>query len=403
MRQLYLDTARLGQTSPGALQAQIDFARLTASQPSGLYFDRFLTEGMNACPGRLRREYPGLACWGGVPELKQTIKGALGAPPEHRILIANRSSALLRFAARRMFRLCNYVLTTDMSWPAYQQQVERAAQRTGAAITSLPIRRDIFGGRFAVTEVVDRIVKRYIANDCDGLFLPAVDHLGTRMPIREIVRSIRSRRELRFVVIDGAQAVGHLDWLSFHDDYDMFIGGVHKWLRAYMPMGFALYGRRQTREMIDRAAAKQSGVSDPLLRFSRELEGQHSSGFLETTNICPMFSARGALVDVPESDTKRRARFQRRLYNARQTRAIAQYAGWRPVGPKDSSLQTGILLLERPREKRPSKRDALRYRLGKCGVTVTAYDESLIRLSMPPEPFDDHSRQTLQLALTQVR
>lgn len=56
---LYLDTARLGQTSPSTLKAQIDFSRLTAEQPSSLYTDRFLAGGIEAAPSLGARDSPG--------------------------------------------------------------------------------------------------------------------------------------------------------------------------------------------------------------------------------------------------------------------------------------------------------------------------------------------------------
>ena len=72
----------------------------------------------------------------------------------------------------------------------------------------------------------------FIEHGCDGLFLPAVSNLGIRLPIRELVQAIGRRAELRFVVIDGAQALAHVP-LELNRDYgDLLLAGCHKWLRA---------------------------------------------------------------------------------------------------------------------------------------------------------------------------
>lgn len=52
--------------------------------------------------------------------------------------------------------------------------------------------------------MVDHLASIFIANQCDGLFLPAVDHLGIRVPIHDIVRRIERGAELRCVSIDTA-------------------------------------------------------------------------------------------------------------------------------------------------------------------------------------------------------
>lgn len=76
---LYLDTARLGQTSPSALETLLDFFRLTAEQPSSLYTDRFLAEGIEAAPDSWIDRFPGLKRWRGIAELKKKVLSAADA------------------------------------------------------------------------------------------------------------------------------------------------------------------------------------------------------------------------------------------------------------------------------------------------------------------------------------
>ncbi len=71
---LYLDTARLGQMSPRACRASVDFARFASEQGCSLYLSRFLAEGSTAWPDALSQRYSGLADWQGVAQLKRRLK-----------------------------------------------------------------------------------------------------------------------------------------------------------------------------------------------------------------------------------------------------------------------------------------------------------------------------------------
>lgn len=112
---LYLDTARLGQMTPAARDAQLDFVRLSAEEPSSLYFEEFLRGGFSAWPESYQRRFPGLRNWNGVSGLKQGLLQLAGAPDNWRVLLANRSLSLVNLAVRCQFRVCRNVLATDLS------------------------------------------------------------------------------------------------------------------------------------------------------------------------------------------------------------------------------------------------------------------------------------------------
>ena len=84
---LYLDTARMGQMSPGAQRAQIDFIRLAGEEAGSLHFDEFLRNGFPAWPPSLQDRYPALQSWGGIGTLKKDLKQLAGA--YHRIPAAD--------------------------------------------------------------------------------------------------------------------------------------------------------------------------------------------------------------------------------------------------------------------------------------------------------------------------
>ena len=85
-------------------------------------------------------------------------------------------------------------------------------------------------------------------------------------------------------------------------------------------------------------------------------------------------------------------RKQREILRSRHTNAnvinnAAMETGWKPVRPA-AEMQTGILLLQSQRRSvRQAEPDVLRAEFQEQGMTLTAYDGGLIRLSMPDRPF----------------
>ena len=391
MRSLYLDTARLGQMSPSALEAQLDFVRLTAEEPSSMYFEKFLGEGSHGWPSIYRRRFPALSAWPGIAGLKQRLAQLAGNAEGCRVLLANRSAQLMMLSARLLFRRCRNVLTADLSWYSYRSLLTRVASRTGETVSTVPLREAVLRDGMTTEQLAARVATHFVDAGCDGLFLPAVDNLGVRMPVEKIVTAIRQRCEIRFVVVDGAQAFCHVPNDLCRGSCDLFIAGCHKWLRAYQPMGLAFYAREKTRDYIERTAEtmiRGFEIDDPLIRFSRQLETGSTDGYTETVNISPLFSCCGAL-----DDSASKAREQQQILRSRHTNAdvisdAAMQTGWEPVRPA-AEMQTGILLLQSQRRSiRQAERDVLRATFQeRCGMTLTAYDDGLIRLSMPDRPF----------------
>lgn len=61
-----MDTARLGRMTPAAQRAQPDLVRLSAEEPTSLYFEEFLKDGFNAWLSSYQNRFPGLQSWSGV-------------------------------------------------------------------------------------------------------------------------------------------------------------------------------------------------------------------------------------------------------------------------------------------------------------------------------------------------
>ena len=246
---LYLDTARLGLASRRVQRAHQDFARLASEEGLTLYASRLLIHGFDACPQSFQRRYPGLRDWQGVAELKATLSELASLDPDSPVLLASRSTQLMKLAARLLFQRCRRVLTTDLAWPGYAEILERERDRVGGETVRVPLRHFILWDGFDSEAVADRIATYCRQFDCDGLFLAAVSHDGIRLPIDTICERVRSHCNVRFVIVDGAQAFCHTPNVG-HSSVDIYIAGAHKWLRAMHPLGMAFLPNHESQPFI---------------------------------------------------------------------------------------------------------------------------------------------------------
>ncbi|MCC7334761.1 MAG: aminotransferase class V-fold PLP-dependent enzyme [Pirellulaceae bacterium] len=302
--------------------------------------------------------------------------------------MAARSAELMKFSAKLFASRCNNVLITDLTWPAYQQILERERKDATLRTTALPLRHAILRDRIAVPDVIDRIANEYVQCRCDGLFLPLVDNLGVHLPIQEIIQRIRSLAPIEFVVVDGAQSFGHVP-LSLRDGYcDLFLAGCHKWLRAFYPLGLAFFGREESRGFISdsyRTWLENGELSDPLLGFCEELQSRHARAYGETVLLAPLLTASAAAADVswrkfPKVDAKARA----------GVTEAAIKNGWKPVAPVPE-MESQILLFEsrlnRFREYRPTSADKIKERFLEHRIALSAYDSGLVRIAFEDSSF----------------
>ncbi len=395
---LYLDTARLGRMSPGAAAAHRDFVTLASDEGGGLYFDRFLANGFRNCPDRFSDRYPGLAGWRGVGRLKDDLRAVAGCDPTTPVLLASRCAALLRFAARFLYRPCRNILATDLDWPAYKAVLLAEAGLSGRVVTEVPLREDVLAGRLTEAELLDRVCRRFAAAGCDGLYLTAVSNLGVRVPVERIVRRLEARHTVRAVVVDGAQEFAQFPGPVGAGVCDLYLAGSHKWLSGYHPLGIAFYGRRRSRGRVDTILTSEldgGELDDPLLRFTGRLEENRCDHLSETVNLTPLFSTQGAVGDAIRAVGGQIAR-----KNNREAASDALVGcGWSPLilAPE---FQTGILLVRADRRAvKNGSPDALRAALRDRDVAATAYAGGLVRLSMPGTAWRpgelDHLRRSL--------
>jgi selenocysteine lyase/cysteine desulfurase len=240
---------------------------------------------------------------------------------------------------------------------------------------------------------------------CDGLFLPAVDNLGIRVPVAEISEAIRQQSQLHFVATDAAQAIGHVPLLNDLAASDLVIAGTHKWLGGYLPLGLAFLCNEQTRKEIvetsERMRANED-LDDPLLDFLTDMEFGSLRTHTETVNLTPLMTCCGALQDFTCPNGRVEMSLRQQLTNAEAIRTLAEVNGWKPM-LSVTDQRTGIVLLQCVRPSIQSlSAEALRHRMQQVRFAATAYEGGIIRLSMPRTVLEPESLQRIGSTLQQL-
>lgn len=393
---LYLDTARLGQMSPLACRASVDFSRFASEQGCSLYLSQFLSQGAAAWPESFRHRYPALEDWQGVDCLASRLKSIAGASPASDVVLAARSAELMRFAAKLLIGPCRNVLLTDLSWPAYEQIFERERRGSACRQTRVELRRSLLEDRISPDDVIKQLVRAFVENQCDGLFLPLVDNLGVQLPVRRIVERVRREGELRFVVVDGAQSIGHVP-LHLADGYcDLLLAGCHKWLRAFSPLGLAFFGHAGSQSYIRASLSRwlEAGdLDDPLLAFVQELQSGKALPYGETVQVAPLLTANGAAIDALERGLPQYADDSRT-----EIVAAAESNGWRSVAPHPGH-KSRILLFERKDCRSAAfAHEQIREAFLSEGIAISSYDSGLLRLSLPDQSVRSEELEQLAAA-----
>lgn len=226
--------------------------------------------------------------------------------------------------------------------------------------------------------------------------------MGQRLPLERLVRSLESVREIRVIVVDGAQDFCRSSADLSQEYCDLYLAGCHKWLQGFHPMGLGYYGRSRSRGIIQSLLHQllaTGELDDPLLRFTTQLETGSLDDDTETVNLISLFTCQGAAVDALEQPTPLVTAFQTRRQNLIEAAVLGQACGWQPLLPADP-FQTGILLLQPERTSRRNQSpQELRRNFAEQGVALTTYDAGVIRLSMPPAIWQPADLQHLGNAL----
>jgi len=387
---LYLDTARLGQISPSARRALNDITRFNADFGASILFNDLLYGGVQSLPDRLQRRYQNLGTWAGLGDFRKQVNNFVGVD-RTQCLFSSRTKELMRFSAKLMFSRCRRVMISDLTWPPYQNILTEEAKRRNAELKVVSLEKRILSRCVDSESVAETIASEYCRLNCDGLFLPAISHLGIKLPIEMIAKKIRGRAELRFFVIDASQAAGQISLERSVKQSDFTFFGTHKWMRSFTPLGIAAIAREESQPFVLESAkrwVKEGAIVDPLWRF---IDCDQTDRFGETVNLTPIFAAAGAIHDSEIVSSP--------PLNVSSKTITALCNGWEQI-PISAKLQSQIVLLQREGEARDKEK--LRRQFAKKGVSLTTYDCGKCRLSIPLEGLNEHSFQTLRQALASI-
>lgn len=401
---LYLDSARMGLLSERARLAHLDYVRLAATEGCSLYFSQFLERGFEDWPSPVRRQYPALCDWHGIPELQDSLRRLVGAGRDCQAMVANRTAQLVKLAVRRLCENTRRILVSDLIWPSYRRILELERQNCRVGISTVPVRRHVRRGLIAADALLDLFALDYDRMGCDSLFVPVISHDGIRLPIDAICHRLNQIRPLRFVVVDGAQALGHVTEELGLQQCDIFVAGCHKWLQGHLPMGVAFLPRVSSAQPTIAQAERMmrySDLDDPLLAFTREMITGRTQAYSETVNLASLFTCRAAITDRGLSPDEIDRQLGHRLRNAKRVKRIAAEAGWSSL---PHVMPTGIVML---RSQCPSVRASAPERIREFfvahSVSVSTYEDGIIRLAMPDRPLSQGDIDLLAWVLRRCR
>ncbi len=320
--------------------------------------------------------------WHGVSHLKSMIASGYDGIEANNVYLASRTKSLMQFGAHLMFRMARRALCVDLNWNGYQQVLDQTALDSGTDTVVLPFRQKILDGQIDIDEICNQIVSVYKRYRCDCLFLPYVDSFGIRFPVRRIVELLRQESVVRFTIVDAAQSFGHIDTMELAGIADWLIGGTHKWIGSYQPLGVGIAcSERSQRSIANRLenAVKSRTLDDSLLRFLLELEQGREFCSPETVNLCPVFAGAGAMQGTPSASVT----LPTRIANSESVSKIAESHSWKRINAS-KQFSTGIVLLRSNLKVRCAVPAAsVEVAFADMGISLTGYADGLIRLAMP--------------------
>ena len=142
---------------------------------------------------------------------------------------------------------------------------------------------------------------------------------------------------------------------------------------------------------------KKWSLDDPLLAFTQEMKSRKLNRFSETVNLASLFTCRAALAEFTDSPLEVANRLDQRIANANRVRALAAQLGWKVL---PSLLPSGIVMLQASRTTvREAEPTCVREYFALLNVSVSTYQQGVIRLSMPLQPLHHGDLDLLTWAL----
>ncbi len=384
---LYLDDARIGRFRPEARRLHQGFVELFGDTPCAPELKSFLLEGIQCIDNVDADQQVQLEDWQGLQSFKAELAREIDAASAQNVVLASRSRSLMRFGMRMLFRNCRRCLTVDLCWPTYKQDLTHCAQLMGCDVINVPLRSNILDRQWDIDEVCKDIASAYVRHRCDGILLPAVDSTGILLPVTRIVEELRRVGNRPFVLVDAAQALGHVDLGSLSSIADFLVTGTHKWVGSYFPLGVGIACNPHTQPWISncvRSMVSGADLDDGLLRFVTEIENNIDVQRPETINLGPLFTGCGAWQNTKPAKNS----LPIRKRNADAIAATSESIGWVALRP-NVALRTGTLLLQSlSPDIRSLPPEQLAEQFSRRGVQLTVYPQGIVRMAMPDIDFD---------------
>lgn len=306
------------------------------------------------------------------------------------------------------------LIHSDIDHPAFQHMARAVWPENNIAVVNLSDLIFEAGTEKDSRQITEQAAQRYLSEikrrTVSAVVIPHVCWVnGAKFNVRLICKAIRAEHPLVTIIVDGAQAVGHVQLdvekcERENEDIDFYVGCGHKWLRGPETVGFVRVGRRYNSESECPRCLNYLAASDQLtdasglaLNYQGEQVGTNQRGL-----------AKGllrALKLFPNKKTEREVLYARVRQNADTLREIIKRFPQVVLLDPPDEIRTGIVAFtqrEQGSDLLSALQEALRLELfTSIAYPLTLYLEEMwgsgvfLRLS-PSAELTEHDFQMLE-------
>jgi cysteine desulfurase/selenocysteine lyase len=316
---VYLDAAATSLKPRSVIQAEVEYLeKYSANIARGLYpLAETVTEKFEAVRGK--------------------VASFIGADSDKEIIFTSGTTASINLAARLLASLvdaADNIVVTEMEHHSNFLPWKELAQERSAAFRVIPMTAE---GTIDIGSLANSIDARtkIVA------FSAVSNVLGTINPVKEIVAAIKNINPHALVLVDAAQAVGHMPLAVSEWDADFVAFSAHK---MYGPTGVGvLYGKAHLLESLPPVVFGGGMVLDACAEDTlyKDIPARFEAG---TPNIGGVI-ALGAAIDYIQSLGLANIRtHERALVTYALTRLQTTFGETlRIIGPADLEKRSGII------------------------------------------------------------
>lgn len=200
------------------------------------------------------------------PSLRKRIAKIMGCTKEEVVLTTNSTTGSSYVAMGLDLNRGDEVVITDQEHPGGRSAYDVRAKRDGIVIREVKIPQP--------PNDPDKIVEAFAAVLSSKTKVLAISHvtsaLGLILPAKRIVQICRERSPHCFVVLDGAQVMGHIPFNVRDLGCDAYVSSPHKWLLAPKGSGVMFLAKESNHRIWNTIASGQwNNEKDPGWRLSQ--------------------------------------------------------------------------------------------------------------------------------------